>query len=338
VSLVRSVCAAGVVALLACAPAMAQDAPPVPADPAGADATRGLPAPPGPAPARMRLSLEGLSGGKVDVGERFRVVGYITPYVPDQRVVVSLKRGERTLKKRTVAVNPIRDGEVGRFSLNSKRIIKPGHYRFRANKPATAAQEGAMGATRKASVDYPDLDPGDRGDEVKLFNKLLAKKAYYTSGGRTYGDATGRAVLAFRKVNNMARTQNATAGIYRTLAAGKGGFKLRWPEGGKHIETDLSRQVMVLARRGKPQHIFHISSGAPATPTVRGKFATYRKDYGTNSKGMIHSVYFHGGYATHGYHSVPTYPASHGCLRNPPANSLFIYNWIDFGDVFYIYG
>jgi lipoprotein-anchoring transpeptidase ErfK/SrfK len=53
---------------------------------------------------------------------------------------------------------------------------------------------------------------------------------------------------------------------------------------------------------------------------------------------MYYSVYFHGGYATHGYASVPTYPASHGCLRNPIPNAVFIYNWLDYGDVFYVYG
>jgi lipoprotein-anchoring transpeptidase ErfK/SrfK len=136
----------------------------------------------------------------------------------------------------------------------------------------------------------------------------------------------------------MARTTNTTPGIFKKLAAGRGGFNLKWPSGGKHIEADLSRQVMVLARGGRARHIFHISSGAPATPTIRGKFPTYRKDPGKNSLGMIDSVYFIRGYATHGYHSVPTYPASHGCLRNPPANARFIYNWIDIGDVFYVYG
>ena len=35
---------------------------------------------------------------------------------------------------------------------------------------------------------------------------------------------------------------------------------------------------------------------------------------------------------------MPTYPASHGCLRNPIPDSVFIYNWLDIGDVFYVYG
>jgi lipoprotein-anchoring transpeptidase ErfK/SrfK len=32
---------------------------------------------------------------------------------------------------------------------------------------------------------------------------------------------------------------------------------------------------------------------------------------------MVDSSYFIRGYAIHGYASVPTYPASHGCVRTP---------------------
>ena len=46
---------------------------------------------------------------------------------------------------------------------------------------------------------------------------------------------------------------------------------------------------------------------------------------------MYYSVYWHGGYAIHGYHSVPPYPASHGCVRNPIPESKFIYNWVTSG-------
>lgn len=93
----------------------------------------------------------------------------------------------------------------------------------------------------------------------------------------------------------------------------------------------------MLAKHGEVDEIYHISSGAPATPTILGKFRFYRKEPGTNSHGMVHSVYFHRGYATHGYPSVPTYPASHGCLRNPIPDSRHIYNWIDLGDPIYVY-
>ena len=94
---------------------------------------------------------------------------------------------------------------------------------------------------------------------------------------------------------------------------------------------------MVLAKGDKVDEIYHISSGTPATPTVLGSYHFYRKDAGYNSVGMYYSVYFIRGYATHGYHSVPNYPASHGCLRNPIPDSKHIYNWIDIGDPIYVY-
>ena len=74
-----------------------------------------------------------------------------------------------------------------------------------------------------------------------------------------------------------------------------------------------------------------MSSGAPSTPTVVGSFKVYLKMPGTNAKGMVHSAYFIRGYATHGYASVPTYPASHGCLRVPIPDAKRLFNWIKIG-------
>lgn len=351
----RALALGGAVALCAVSPAIAQTEAPAEPEPAapeaapaetgagqGAEAVDAQPAGRGAQgqerePAWIELKLGSVRGDKVDVGERFRAIGKVFPWVPRQKAVVTLKRGSKVLLRRKVKIERIRGRDAGRFELSSKRVIKPGTYRFRAKKNQTAEQDGAHAGAPGVGVDYPDLDPGDSGPKVKLFNKLLARQAYYTSRGSRYDSATGRAVLAYRKVNNMTRVSNATPGIFETLAAGDGGFRLKWPEGGKHIETDLSRQVMVLAKNGKPKHIFHISSGAPATPTVRGKYPTYRKEYGRNSLDMVHSVYFYRGYATHGYDPVPTYPASHGCLRNPIPNAKFIYDWINIGDVFYVY-
>ena len=53
---------------------------------------------------------------------------------------------------------------------------------------------------------------------------------------------------------------------------------------------------------------------------------------------MYFSVYFLGGYATHGYNPVPNYPASHGCVRNPIPFSRFIYNWVEIGMPIHVYG
>ena len=77
----------------------------------------------------------------------------------------------------------------------------------------------------------------------------------------------------------------------------------------------LAKQVLVLAKGDKPFAIYPVSSGKPSTPTVTGHFSFFRQEPGYNSEGMYYSFYFYGGYAVHGYASVPDYPASHGCVR-----------------------
>jgi lipoprotein-anchoring transpeptidase ErfK/SrfK len=74
--------------------------------------------------------------------------------------------------------------------------------------------------------------------------------------------------------------------------------------------------------------IYPISSGKPSTPTVLGSYRVYLKSPGINVKGMVDSSYFVRGYAIHGYFSVPTYAASHGCLRMPVPDARTVFNWV----------
>jgi lipoprotein-anchoring transpeptidase ErfK/SrfK len=53
---------------------------------------------------------------------------------------------------------------------------------------------------------------------------------------------------------------------------------------------------------------------------------------------MYYSFYFYGGYAIHGYPSVPTYNASHGCVRVPIPDAKHIYSWLDYGDDIHVFG
>jgi lipoprotein-anchoring transpeptidase ErfK/SrfK len=48
-----------------------------------------------------------------------------------------------------------------------------------------------------------------------------------------------------------------------------------------------------------------------------GQFHTYLKTPGLNGSDMYYSMFFIGAFAIHGYHSVPAWPASHGCVRIP---------------------
>ena len=290
-----------------------------------------------PAPARISVRLRGASDHTVHVGNHVKAIGRLRPFVSGQHVSVILSRNGQTIKRTSPLVQKIKGKNAGRFNLRSRALIKPGDYHVRAFHKRTADQLHDADNTHKFGISYPDLDPGNRGHDVKLFNSLLRKEAYYDPAGSSYGGPTKLAVLAYRKVNGMDRTDQATPGIFKTLAAEHGGFRLKYPGAGRHVEVDISRQVMVFAEHGKAVDIFPVSTGAPATPTIRGHYKFYSRTPGYNSEGMYYSVYFHGGYATHGYDPVPPYPASHGCVRNPIPDSIFIYNWVRLGMSIYLY-
>jgi hypothetical protein len=291
-----------------------------------------------PAPARLLLRTEGDGGGTVPVGERVKAIARLKPFVPHQTVEIRVNKGGKLVKRRNLPVKRIGNTNVGIADMSTRRIIRSGRYRISAVHKGNAEQERARKRAPRFRTKYPDLDPGQHNSDVRLFNKLLAQDGYFTSSGKGYGSPTERAVMAFRKVNKMQRSFNASAEIFRKLADDKGLFRLKRPGAGKHVEVDISRQVMVLANRRKAQHIFHVSTGAPATPSDRGSFRFFRRQPGFNSLGMYYSVYYNGGEAIHGYHSVPPYNASHGCIRNPIPNSRFIYNWVKLGMPIYVYG
>jgi lipoprotein-anchoring transpeptidase ErfK/SrfK len=127
--------------------------------------------------------------------------------------------------------------------------------------------------------------------------------------------------------------------MFRLLGYGAGGFHVRYRGDGRHVEADLTRQVLAEIEPGGNVHeLYEISSGKPSTPTVIGRFRVYEKTPGFNAKAMLDSNYFIAGYAIHGYAEVPTFPASHGCLRVPIPNAASIFAWVGIGtpvDVYY---
>ena len=315
-----------VVALLAIGapPALAQiPAPPVP------------PVPPPPAAGAAKYKVDsGLATSKaryVAPQQQVRVVGKVKPAVPGEVLTLYALRGKKATKTVRRKV-----GRGGRFEFKFK-VGNPGRVRIVIKHRATPAQVAFRARARKISVVDWQAGAGERGVKVLLLQRALLKEGYATPVTGYYDDATARGVLAFRKANELGRDGFATKQVFAMLARGNGAFKLRFPKAGKHVEFDWSRQVLVLARGGKPYRTYHTSSGTPATPTVFGTFHFYLQTPGTNAKGMVHSSYFIGGYAIHGYASVPSYPASHGCLRVPIPNALQIFNWIDIGDTIYSY-
>jgi peptidoglycan hydrolase-like protein with peptidoglycan-binding domain len=224
----------------------------------------------------------------------------------------------------------------GRFQFRFK-VGGPGRLRLVIKHTASAAQVAFRTRDQTVTVVDWQAGAGERGVKVLLLQRALAEQHFATPVSGYYDDGTARAVLAFRKTNDMSRDGYATHEVYAKLLRHRGAFQLRYPKAGKHVEFDWSRQVLTLAQNGKPYRTYHTSSGKSSTPTVFGTYHFYLQTPGTNAKGMVDSNYFIGGYAIHGYADVPAYPASHGCLRVPIPNAAQIFNWVDIGDPIFLY-
>lgn len=288
--------------------------------------------PPQPVTGRIQLVIQHAFGKPpfAVAGSRIVIRGLVFPYVAEQKVKVSIYEDGRKVEVKTLGVVPVGNG-VGQFhigySSSREGLVKvaAAHY----PTPQQAAFAGRSESVRFAS---PDLSAGERGPSVRLLQSELSALHFVVPLNGVFDEATGRAVIAYRKMTGLARVPSTNLTVFEKLQRGAGTFYVRYPHDGRHVEGDLTRQVLAEIEPGGRVHaIYTMSSGKPSTPTVIGRFRVYSKTPGTNSEGMVDSNYFIRGYAIHGYAEVPTYAASHGCLRVPIPNAAAIYSWVQYG-------
>jgi hypothetical protein len=285
--------------------------------------------------ATVKIKVGHLHGGRAPIYGTVPVNGTISPFAPGQRVEVTFYLNGHKLLARKAAVQEGK-GNVGTFKA-SVVVREDGKYAAAAKHVATAAL-GAGSTLRKSwRVSFPALHAGQCGRVVKGFKKAMAKMGYTSGDGRCFDGRTGREVLAYRKVNGMSRTERAGRGLVKDVFGGRGGYHVRYPDAGEHAEVPLSKQVLVLTKGDKPFAIYPVSTGKPSTPTVTGHYTFYRREPGYNSEGMYYSFYWHNGYAVHGYAEVPTYAASHGCVRTFIADQPRIYYQLNYGESIFVF-
>lgn len=302
----------------------------------GKDGAAGkAPAPQSVPTATVKIQVEHLRGGRARILSKVPVSGTVEPFAPGQRVDVTFYLDGRKLLRRKVKVSKGR-GDAGRFKT-AIVVRKAGKYAAAAHLPATASLRGDRTVRKSWKLRYPALHRGQCSPVVVGFKKAMRKMGYVANSGRCFGGKTARGVLAYRKVNGMSRSMRAGKGLVKRVFAGRGGYRVRHPGAGRHVEAPLGKQVLVFARGGKPYAIYPTSSGTSATPTVTGHYRFHRTEPGYNSLGMYYSWYFHGGYAIHGYKSVPNYPASHGCLRTFIADQPEIFKRIKYGESIFVF-
>jgi hypothetical protein len=289
----------------------------------------------GPPAATVKIKVGHLHGGRAPIYGTVPVNGTISPFASGQRVEVTFYHDGHKLLARKVAVQQ-GSGNAGTFKA-SIVVREDGKYAVAAKHVATAAL--GAGSTKRKSwrVSFPALHAGQCGRVVKGFKKAMAKMGYASGGGRCFDGRTGREVLAYRKVNGMSRTERAGRGLVKDVFGGRGGYHVRYPDAGEHAEVSLSKQVLVLTKGDKPFAIYPVSTGKPSTPTVTGHYTFYRREPGYNAEGMYYSFYWHNGYAVHGYAEVPTYAASHGCVRTFIADQPRIYDELHYGESIFVF-
>jgi L,D-transpeptidase-like protein/putative peptidoglycan binding protein len=287
---------------------------------------------PPPALANMQLSVLHARGSPpfALLGAKIIIRGLVKPYAAGQQVKLSVYRDGRKIAVKQLGVVPGGAG-AGQFHvvLSSARA---GLVQVRATHYATA-QQGLLTA-RASGVHFlsPNLGPGATGGSVGTLQSELNRLHYAVPLSGTFDAGTARAVIAYRKTAGLDRVAFTNTGFFKAIERGWGRFRVRYRGDGRHVEADLTRQVLAeIDTGGRVQAIYQMSSGKPSTPTVVGRFRVYEKTPGFNAKGMLDSNYFISGYAIHGYAEVPTFAASHGCLRIPIPDAGAVFAWVQIG-------
>jgi PKD repeat protein len=244
-------------------------------------------------------------------------------------------RGSGTLKirlwrsGRELATQTFGDRAV--LHLSTKQVAD---YRVRLIVTPTGTFSGRK-KTVHSSVFLPYLAQGARGPSVRILERRLAQLHYLLRGvDGFYSYDTADAVLAFQKVSGLARTGRVTPAVWRRLQASHTPRpRYRY---GHHLEVDKTRQVLFEVNRGHVVRIVHVSTGATGNTPV-GAWRIYSKVPGTLASGMFDSNFFLRGFAIHGYPSVPSYPASHGCVRTPNWAAPILFASSYYGETVYIY-
>ena len=179
--------------------------------------------------------------------------------------------------------------------------------------------------------------------------RRLAELGYWTGAvdGRL-DEGTAAALIAFQKWAGREITGRLTL---PELEAIRNGVPPKARElGYEHVEVDVDRQVLMLVNEEGAVKVLPVSTGSDkqfmdqgqmsVAYTPRGRFVVYDKTYGWEN-GDLGSVYYAnyitGGVAIHGYLSVPTTPASHGCIRIPMFAAREVSRLLPVGTIVLVY-
>ena len=185
--------------------------------------------------------------------------------------------------------------------------------------------------------------------QIKEAEQRLVSLGYWA--GRIDGVfdvASRQALIAFQKWEGRPITGKLNAEELEALRTSLAP-KPRDPDY-EHVEVDVNRQILMVVGEDGGVKVLPVSTGndekfmsdgqESVAYTPRGRFVVYDKSYGWEN-GQLGSVYYAnyitGGVAIHGYETVPTKPASHGCIRIPMFAAREVSKLLPLGTIVLVY-
>jgi hypothetical protein len=205
-----------------------------------------------------------------------------------------------------------------------------------------------------------ELGPGDSGDVVRAYQQRFVD-VHFDPGpvdGR-YGSGMTYAVQALQKIMGAPRNGRIGPAEAAALATFQYPQPLQADGEANRTEIDIGKQVITLYESFQVRLITTTSSGSGKsycynsprvnptrriceyanTPSGRFTYREYRDGWDKSPLGQLYNpFYFNGGIAVHGYESVPTSPASHGCTRIPMHIAEYFHTLVKVGDPVYVFG
>jgi hypothetical protein len=204
---------------------------------------------------------------------------------------------------------------------------------------AAIATEGRLVTTLRLGM-RPDEWRAETGENDYRFVIRGIQLRLWTLGYLDRSDVTGsldylteQALLAFQGWEELDRTGTVTGQTQVALfTASRPEPSARRP--GRRIEIHRDRGVLLMVDAGEVVRVMHASTGIGGL-TPDGSFRVYVKALLSWSVPfrvwMPYAAYFTGGIATHQSPYVPSYPASHGCVRLPEGEAERVYRFVEVG-------
>jgi len=204
---------------------------------------------------------------------------------------------------------------------------------------AAVATEGRLVTTLRLGM-RPDTWRAETGENDYRYVVRGIQLRLWLLGYLDRSDVTGsldylteQALLAFQGWEDLDRTGSVTGQTQVALfTASRPVPSARRP--GRRIEIYRDFGVLLMVDSGEVVRAMHTSTGnAGLTPV--GSFRVYVKALLSWSVPfkvwMPYAAYFTGGIATHQSPNVPSYPASHGCVRLPEGEAERVYRFVEVG-------